>query len=274
MLVVLFAAALHAAWNAVIKSSDDKFYDTVLVTLGSAAVAALLLPWVALPAPASRPYVIASVIIHIAYFSLVALAYRLGDMSYIYPLMRGLAPMLTAIAASIVIEPLTPGGKIGIILLSSGILLLTSEAWWSRKVGLRPTAAAIVNAVVIAMYTLTDGVGLRLSGNPWSYVTWLFLFQPAPFLVFFVFTRRIGFLKHIERRWRTGVLVGLCTFTSYGIALYAMAYIPIALVAALRETSVIFGAIIATVFLGERFGPLRYAAAALVTAGAVAMRIL
>jgi drug/metabolite transporter (DMT)-like permease len=274
MLVVLFAAALHAAWNGVIKSSDNKFNDTVLVTLGSAAVAALLLPWVPLPAPASRPYLIASVIIHIGYFSLVALAYRLGDMSYIYPLMRGLAPMLTAVAASVVIEPLTAGGKLGIILLSSGILLLTSDAWWSRKVGLQPTAAAVLNAVVIAMYTLTDGIGLRFSGNPLSYTVWLFLFQPVPFLVFFILSRRISFLRHVKRRWRTGVLVGLCTFTSYGIALYAMAYIPIALVAALRETSVIFGAIIAALFLGERFGPLRYAAAALVTAGAVAMRIL
>jgi drug/metabolite transporter (DMT)-like permease len=247
----------------------------VLVTLGSAAVGALLLPWVPLPASASQPYLIASVIIHIGYFSLVALAYRLGDMSYLYPLMRGLAPMLTALAASIVIaEPLTPGGKIGVLLLSSGILLLTSEAWWSRKVGLRPTAAGLLNAVVIAAYTLVDGVGLRLSGNAWSYIAWLFLFQPVPFMAFFIVSRRVSSFRHIKRRWRVGALVGICTFTSYGLALYAMAYIPIALVAALRETSVIFGAIIAAMFLGERFGPVRYAATALVTAGAVAMKIL
>jgi len=103
MAVVLFAAALHAAWNAVIKAADDKFHDTVLVTLGSAAAGALLLTWVPVPADASRPYLIASVVIHIGYFSLVAIAYRLGDMSYLYPLMRGLAPMLTALATSVVI---------------------------------------------------------------------------------------------------------------------------------------------------------------------------
>src|SRR5581483_2151565 len=167
---------------------------------------------------------------------------------------------LTAIAASIVIEPLTPGGKLGIMLLSSGILLLTSDAWWSRKVGFRPTAAGLLNAVVIAMYTVVDGIGLRFSGNPWSYVVWLFLFQPVPFLLFFIFSGPSGFIRHFKRRWRVGAIVGLCTFTSYGLALYAMAYIPIAIIAAL--------------FLGERFGPVRYAAAALVTAGAVAMKIL
>jgi drug/metabolite transporter (DMT)-like permease len=275
MAVVLFAAVLHATWNAVIKSSGDKFHDTVLVTLGSAAAGALLLPWVPLPAPASRPYLIASVTIHIGYFSLVALAYRLSDMSYIYPLMRGVAPLLTALAASVAIaEPLTPGGKIGIMLLSSGILLLTSDAWWSRKVGAQPTAVGLLNAFVIAMYTVIDGIGLRLSGNPWSYVSWFFLFQPVPFIAFFILSRRHSFLGHVKQRWRVGTLVGLCTFTSYGLALYAMAYIPIALVAALRETSVIFGAAIAAIFLGERFGPIRYLAALLVTAGAAAMKIL
>jgi drug/metabolite transporter (DMT)-like permease len=274
MAVVLFAAALHASWNAVIKAGEDKFQDTVLVTLGSAAAGALLLPWVPIPAPASRPCLIASVIIHIGYFSLVALAYRLGDMSYLYPLMRGVAPMLTAVAASVVIaEPLTTGGKIGVMLLSSGILLLTSEAWWSRHVGFVPTAAGLLNAVVIAMYTVVDGIGLRHAGNPWSYVAWLFVFQPIPFLAFFILSRRRSFLMHVKRRWRVGALVGLCTFTSYGLALYAMASIPIALVAALRETSVIFGAAIAAIFLGERFGPIRYVAALLVGAGAAAMKI-
>jgi drug/metabolite transporter (DMT)-like permease len=274
MAVVLFAAALHASWNAVIKAGDDKFHDTVLVTLGSATVGALLLPWIALPAPASRPYLIASVIIHIGYFSLIAIAYRLGDMSYLYPLMRGAAPMLTALVARVVVaEPLTPGGKIGVALLSSGILLLTSEAWWSRKVSFAPTAVGLLNAVVISTYTVVDGIGLRLSGNPWSYVAWFFLFQPVPFIAFFVLSRRRRFLEHVKRRWRVGAIVGLCTFTSYGLALYAMAYIPIALVAALRETSVIFGAAIAAIFLGERFGPMRYAAALLVAAGAAAMKI-
>jgi drug/metabolite transporter (DMT)-like permease len=275
MLVVLFAAALHASWNAIVKAGNDKFNDTVLVIIGAALFPGLLLPWLPLPAAASLPYLIASIVIHIGYFSLVAFAYHYGDMSYAYPLMRGTAPMLTAIVASFAIaEQLSNGGKLGILLLCSGILMLTSDSWWSRKVGVTPTAIALTNAVVICMYTVVDGIGLRLANEPVSYICWLFFLQPAPFLVLLFFTQRQRFIAQLKRRWRPGLIGGLCTCTSYGLAMFAMAYVPIALVAALRETSVIFGAVIAAVFLGERFGPIRYAAAALVTAGAVVMKVL
>ncbi len=275
MLVVLFAAVLHASWNAIIKAGSDKFNDTLLVTIGAALFPGLLLPWISLPAAASRPYLIASVIIHVAYFSLVALAYRVGDLSYAYPIMRGVAPMLTALIASVAIgEPLSPGGKIGIALLCSGILALTSESWWSRKVGIAPTVVALINAVVISMYTIVDGIGLRLAGDPIAYICWLFFLQPVPFIPILLFAQRERFAGQLRRRWRVSLIGGLCTCTSYGLAMYTMAYIPIALVAALRETSVIFGAIIAAIFLGERFGPIRYLAAGLVTAGIVVMKVI
>jgi drug/metabolite transporter (DMT)-like permease len=274
MFLVLFAAALHASWNAIVKAGDDKFNDTVLVTIGAALFPTLLLPWLPLPAAASWPYLFASVVIHLAYFSLVAFAYHYGDMSYAYPLMRGTAPMLTAVVASFVIaEQLSNGGKLGIVLLCSGILLLTSESWWSRRIGFTPTAIALTNAVVICMYTVVDGIGLRSAGNPVSYICWLFFLQPLPFVPFLLLTQRERFTTQLKRRWRVSLVGGLCTCTSYGLAMFAMAYIPIALVAALRETSVIFGTVIAAVFLGERFGPVRYVAAALVTAGAVVMKV-
>jgi drug/metabolite transporter (DMT)-like permease len=275
MLVVLFAAALHASWNAIIKSGSDKFNDTVLVLIGAALFPGLLLPWIPLPVAASWPYLGASVIIHFFYFSLVALAYRAGDMSYAYPIMRGVAPMVTALVISFVIdEPLSPGAKAGIVLLCLGILTLTSESWWSGKVGFTPTAIALTNATVISMYTVVDGIGLRLAGDPISYICWLFFLQPVPFIPLLVFRHRERFTAQLKRRWSASLLGGLCTCTSYGLAMYAMAHIPIALVAALRETSVIFGTIIAAVFLKERFGPSRYVAAGLVTAGAVVMKML
>jgi drug/metabolite transporter (DMT)-like permease len=273
MLVVLFAAALHASWNAIIKAGSDKFNDTVLVLIGAAFFPGLLLPWITQPGAESWPYLIASVIIHFAYFSLVALAYRAGDMSYTYPIMRGVAPLLTALIAGVAIgDPLSPGGKMGIVLLSLGILTLTSESWWTRKVGFTPTAVALANAVVISMYTVVDGIGLRLAGDPVSYICWLFLLQPVPFIPLLVFKHRERFTAQLKKRWFPSLLGGLCTCTSYGLAMYAMAFIPVALVAALRETSVIFGAVVAAVFLHERFGPVRYVAAGLVTAGAVAMK--
>jgi len=275
MLVVLFAAALHASWNAIIKGGTDKFNDTVLVMIVAAVVPGLLLPWIPLPAAASMPYLITSVIIHFFYFSLVALAYRAGDMSYAYPIMRGIAPLLTSVTASVAIgEPLSSGGKIGIVLLCLGILTLTSESWWARTVGLKPTAIALTNAVVISMYTVVDGIGLRLAGDPVSYICWLFFLQPVPFIPLLVFNQRERFMTQMKTRWSVSLLGGLCTCASYGLAMYAMAYIPVALVAALRETSVIFGAIIAAVFLHERFDLVRYVAAGLVTAGAVVIKVL
>jgi drug/metabolite transporter (DMT)-like permease len=217
---------------------------------------------------------IASVVIHFAYFSLVALAYRAGDLSYAYPIMRGVAPMLTALVASLMIkEPLSPGGKIGIVLLCLGILTLTSESWWSKKSGFAPTAIALTNAVVISMYTVVDGIGLRLTGDPASYICWLLFLQPVLLLPYSLLTQRTRFIAQLKTRWRITLLGGVCTCASYGLALYAMAYIPIALVAALRETSVVFGAIIAAIFLHERFGPTRYVAAGLVTAGAFVMKV-
>jgi drug/metabolite transporter (DMT)-like permease len=216
---------------------------------------------------------IASVVIHFGYFSLVALAYRAGDLSYAYPIMRGVAPMLTAVAAAFLInEPLTTGGKIGIVLLCLGILTLTSESWWSKKSGFEPTAIALTNAVVISIYTIVDGIGLRLAGDPVSYICWLLFLQPVLLLPYSFITQRESFIARLKTRWRACFLGGVCTCASYGLALYAMAFIPIALVAALRETSVIFGTIIAAIFLRERFGPIRYVAAGLVTAGAVAMK--
>lgn len=275
MLVVLVAAVLHAGWNAIIKAGAEKFADTVLITFGAAFIAGLTLPWIPPPAPLSWPYLGVSVLIHFAYFSCVALVYRSGDLSYAYPIMRGLAPMLTALVASFLVdEPLSIGEKIGILLLCSGILALTSENWWSGKVGLAPTAIGLTNAVVISMYTLVDGIGIRLAGNAGSYVSWLFFLNAFPFMALALFRQRQLFTKQIKARWPTGLAGGLCTFGSYGLVLWAMTYAPIALVAALRETSVIFGTVIAAVLLKERLGPSRYIAAGLVTAGAVAMKVL
>jgi drug/metabolite transporter (DMT)-like permease len=274
MIVVLFAAALHASWNAVIKAGSDKFNDTVLVTIGAAIVPGLLLPWISIPAAASRPYLVASVIIHFGYFSLVAFAYRAGDLSYTYPIMRGVAPMLTAVAAAFLInEPLTTAGKIGILLLCSGILTLAGDNWRSGKFSFEPTAIALTNAIVISIYTLVDGIGLRLAGDPVSYICWLLFLQPVLLLPYSFITQRESFMAQLKTRWRPCFLGGVCTCASYGLALYAMAYFPIALVAALRETSVIFGTIMAAIFLRERFGPVRYVAAGLVTAGAIVMKV-
>lgn len=275
MLVVLFAAVLHATWAAIIKAGSEKFLDTVMVATGAGLVVAFALLLGPLPARASWPYLSASVAIHCGYFSLVALAFRAGDLSYVYPIMRGTAPLITGLAAIVAVkEPLTFGGWLGIVLLSLGILTLAGDAWRLGKFRFPSTAFSLANALVIASYTLVDGIGIRLSGNALSYVSWLFFLNAFPLLTLALATRPQAFWAHLKKNWGTGLLGGLCTAGSYGLSLWAMTYAPIALVAALRETSVIFATIIAAIFLNERFGANRYVAAGMVTVGAAAMKVL
>jgi len=274
MLLVLCGAALHATWNTIIKAGSDKLLDTVLVACGAAVFAALALPFVPLPARESWPYLGASAAIHLAYFSLVALAYQTGELSYAYPIMRGSAPPFTAILASLTLrEPLSSGAWVGIALISIGILGLTGDSWRSGRSPLAPAAFGLLNAAVIVAYTLVDGIGVRSAGHALSYILWLFVLIPFPLLTMVLVVRRGAVFGQFAVRWRPGILAGACTTVSYGVALWAMTLVPIALVAALRETSVIFGTVFASLFLGERFGPVRYLAALAVTAGAVAIKL-
>jgi drug/metabolite transporter (DMT)-like permease len=275
MLIVLFAALLHAAWNAFIKSGDNKLVETTLLVTGGGAVAGAILPFVPTPAQASWPFLATSVAIHCAYFSLVALAYRTGQLSFAYPIMRGSAPLLTAIlTVSVVGEPIGHGGWVGILLLCAGILWLGRDGWRSADSQKHALAFALLNAVVIVAYTVVDGVGVRASRNAWSYVLWLFFLNAFPFLV-------IGFARNPRavvsvplRGWVKGFAGGFCSLCAYGLALFAMTQAPIALVAALRETSVLIGTALGALLLKERFGLGRWIAAALITAGAVAMKVL
>jgi len=274
MFLVLLGAALHASWNVIIKAGSDKLLDTVLVTCGAAAIAVLALPLVPLPDRACWPYLVASMVIHLAYFKLLALAYRTGDLSYAYPVMRGSAPPLTAIVAAVTVgEPLSMGAWLGIALISAGILALTGDSWRSGRFPLATAVFGLLNALVIVAYTLVDGVGVRHAGHPWSYILWLFVLVPLPLLTLVLSTRPRDFASQLRARWRPGFVGGVCTTASYGLALWAMTVAPIALIAALRETSVIFGTVFASVFLKERFGLVRFLAASAVTLGAIAIKL-
>ena len=274
MLLVLLGAALHATWNVIIKAGSDKLLDTILVTCGAATIAVLALPFVPLPEKASWPYLGTSVAIHFAYFTLVALTYRTGELSYAYPIMRGSAPPLTAVvAAATVREPLSFGAWLGIALISAGILALTGDLWRSGRLPFATAAFGLLNAVVIVGYTLVDGIGIRLSGNASGYIVWLFVLIPLPLLCLTLLTRPRAFVTQFRMRWRAGFFGGMCTTTSYGLALWAMTVAPIAPVAALRETSVIFATVFASLFLKERFGVVRYLAAVAVTLGAIAIKL-
>ena len=284
MLLVLAAAALHATWNALIKSGQNKFIETVLLVIGAGVVSGIALLFVPRPATASWPFLLASVAIHCVYFSLVAGAYRLGDLSVIYPIMRGTAPALTAVFTGLVLgEAIGRGGWLGIALLCAGIL-------WLARDGLRAAARTAVraaardqrqglifgllNALVIVAYTVVDGLGARAAESALSYVLWMFFLNMLAFGTLAFLRRHRAIWAVPVRGWLKGVIAGACSIGSYGIALWAMTQAPIALVAALRETSALFGTLLAALVLHERFGRARWVAAALITSGAVVMKIL
>ncbi len=274
MLLVLAGAALHAGWNVIVKASAQPSTEVVLVAISAAVFAAMSLPFLPLPAMACWPYLTASVTVHALYFTLVGLAYRHSELSYAYPLMRGAAPLFTAIVASVVVqEPLGIGGWLSISLLSCGVLTLGADSLRSGRFSWQATGFGLLNAAVIVSYTMVDGLGVRLSGNPASYVQWMFFLNALPLVALYGLRGRIYLLGNLRSRWKMSALGGLCAIGSYGVALWAMSRAPLALVAALRESSVLFGTVFAAVLLKERFGFARYAAAALVAAGAIAMKV-
>ncbi len=274
MLLVLFAAFLHASWNAVVKSSPDKFLDIVMVTSGAAVLSATVLPFLPLPWLASWPYIAASVVIHVAYFLLIGAAYRSGDMSHAYPLMRGAPPLLVALASGPLIgERLSLGEWGGIVLICSGILGLLLVDLRIRGLAAGTTRFALVNAVVIAAYTLADGKGVRLSGNAAAYTMWVFLLTAPSILIWPLLRRRVDLTRHFYSRWHFGLIGGACTLGAYILVLWAMTQAPVAMVAALRETAIIFGTVISAFILKERFGWSRPAAAAIILVGVITIKL-
>jgi drug/metabolite transporter (DMT)-like permease len=270
-LLVLLAAALHAGWNAIVKGSVDKFASAVAICLGAAAIAVIALPFVTQPARASWPFLGVSMILQTIYFSLVAAAYGRADMSLAYPIMRGGAPLIVALVSGLLFaESLPPVGWLGIALISGGIL---SMALIGRSGAHQGLGLALLNTLVIATYTLNDGAGARASGAPIGYTLWLCLLTAPPVLALALWLRGVGFGTVVVRAWRDGVIGGFGTLASYGVALWAMTLAPVAMVAALRETSILFATAISAFILGERVSPQRIAAVAVIAAGAAALRL-
>jgi drug/metabolite transporter (DMT)-like permease len=275
MLAVLLGALLHASWNALIRGSTDRTLDTVVVVAGAAVIAAVALPFTPTPAAASWPFLIASGLIHVVYFMLVALSYRHGELSFAYPIMRGSAPVVSAIAAALLLaESPSTGGWLGVLLISGGVMLLAGDSWRSGAFQGRAAIFALATAASIVVYTLVDGVGARLSGHAAAYTGWVFVLTAIPLMMIFLARDGASTRAYCRQHWRRGLFGGFCTLGAYGLALWAITRAPIALVAALRETSVIFGALLAFLLLGERLSRTRWAAIAIVTAGAIAIKLV
>ncbi len=272
VLAVLFGALLHASWNALVKSSTDKALDTALINLLASFLAVPLVMLVGWPPADAWPFIAASILIHIGYYVALSGAYEHGDLGLTYPLMRGTAPLLVALSASVTLgETLSPLSWVGVVAISAGVLTLGL----GRHAFDAPKAVrfALVNALIIATYTVVDALGVRATGNAMQYVAALFLLDGWPFALI-VFARRnwnVG--PYIRKRWPIGLGGALASIGSYGVALWAMTQAPVATVAALRETSVLFAALLGVWFLKEVFTVRRAVGTLVIVSGVMALRM-
>jgi drug/metabolite transporter (DMT)-like permease len=266
-LLALFAAFLHAGWNALVKTASDRLLTLSAVALMQFVAGAFMIPFVSPPAPASWLLIGLSALFHYFYYPFLYYAYRFGDLSQVYPLARGLAPVLVAAGAAIFArEILPPLSLLGIILASLGIASIA----FFHETSLKRNPAGLVFAagtgMIIAAYTVADGLGVRLSGSPLGYIAWLFILE-FPVVLFAVYRRRNQLMIFWRREWMSFIGTGLCAVVAYGIVIYAVAYAPMAAISALRETGVIMAALIGAFVLGERSWKQRVMAAVLVAAG-------
>jgi phosphonate utilization associated putative membrane protein len=278
---VLCGAVLHAGWNALVKSSGDKEVDTALVHFLGAVVAIPPLLLVGLPPAAAWPYIVCSLTVHVAYYITLAGAYKHGELGMTYPIMRGSAPLLVALGSSFVIgESLTALAWIGVIGVTLGVALVglahPGEALHHR----RALGFALANACVIATYTFIDGTGVRVTASAGyavaAYVMVLFVLDGVPYPALVYLRRdaagRRAIRDYARTRWPLAALGGAASMGSYLIALWAMTRAPVALVSALRETSVLFATAFSVWILKERFGAQRATGAVVIVGGVVALR--
>lgn len=273
-LAVIAAAAMHASWNALVKVRTDRFASISITALGMALVAVPVLPFVDVPHAAVWPWIVASVIIHVGYRLFLIMAYNAGDLAQTYPLARGAAPLMTAVGAIFLVHEVPgPIAILGILLLSGGTLLMSLRGGLLGQLNGRAVSYALATSVFISGYTLVDGNGARLASTASSYAAWLFFCDGLCSMVIGFYYRGRGLLHVIAREWKTGLMAGALSAGSYWIAMWAMTRAPIASVAALRETSIVFAMIISVFVIGERMTAWRVTAAACIVGGAIALRL-
>jgi drug/metabolite transporter (DMT)-like permease len=268
--LVLSAAFMHASWNAIVKNAGDRALILSAVAAMHTVGGIFLIAVSEAPAPASWPSLAASTVIHYGYYLLLFQAYRLGDLSQVYPISRGLSPALVALGAYLVVgETLSTAGwaALAAICLGIGLIALQRGAAHADRTAV---GFAVLLGLTIAAYSVADGVGVRWSDSPTGYMGWLF-FLEAP-VVLAVFGPRIVHRRKIDwRAFSVGLVGGLLSVLAYGVVLYAKTIAPIAAVSAVRESSVIIAALIGVLLFGERPWIGRVFAALIVAAGVVLM---
>ena len=273
--LVLLAALLHASWNAMAKSGGAPGYSIASYRLASGIVCLPLLFLLPLPLEACWPMLFASMVIHTAYYLTLSKSYHAGDLSQVYPLFRGLAPVLVVLGAALLAgEYLAGGALFGIALVSAGLISIAFSGGALGRISRPALGWGLATSVLIAAYTVADGMGVRAAGDPFSYIAWLFVLEPIPICSWLLLRERAGWFAYMQSR---PVKIGAGAFAAaaaYAMVIYAMGVAPMGLVSSLRETSVIFAALIGSLLFHEPFGRQRIVAATLVCFGVALIKLL
>ncbi|MFN0191601.1 MAG: EamA family transporter [Aestuariivirga sp.] len=273
--IIILCAALHAFWNSFLKIKADPAAATTMLAVGGGIVATGLLCFTGMPDPKALPYVAMSAAIHVVYWSALGKAYAAGDVSRVYPLARGSAPVITAmLAIPLFGEFPEPVAWAGILTVVAGIFLI---GFWRAETKLPVNRDVIKFAAIVAMtipaYSLVDGYGGRQAGSAFAYTAFLYVCNGWAMLAYGLARQRPQLLAALDGNWHIGLLTGGLSLLSYGIAVWAMTKAPVALVAALRETSILFALAFAAVMLKERLRGGSFVGASLVLSGLVAIRL-
>lgn len=273
-LAVLAAAVLHAGWNVLVKLKLDRFLSLCLIQtlMGVMGLAMLaVLPW---PSLASLPYAIASGVIHLGYNLFLARSYRTGDLSQVYPIARGAAPLLTLLSTWLIIhEEITLMSAAGVAILVAGIWFVSLAGRGALRLDPATLFFALGTSVFIAAYTVVDGLGGRVSGAPSGYAASVFVFDALFLATTALWLRGPGIIREVAPFWKSGTAGAVMSAGAYWIAIWAMSHAPIASVAALRETSILVVMLLSMRYLKETVTLSRLAGAALIVAGAVLIRL-
>lgn len=270
---VLFAALLHASWNAIVKFGDDKFQGMVLLSIAHGLIGLVMIAVFPAPDPESWWLLAGSVLFHLVYKSFLTVAYMRGDLSRVYPIARGTAPMIVLAVSLVILSDVVTGKQIGgILLVGLGIVLMARGVFTQgEERALIPYA--LLAAVGTAGYSLFDGLGARASGNASGYVGWLFFLDAILFTIAGLFVRGRKMLPTSVRVWTLGMVAGTASVGAYWIAVWAMTIAPIALVTALREVSVLFAVLIGIAFFKDKADIGKLIAALVIVCGVIAIRI-
>ncbi len=269
---VLAAALMHASWNAIVKIGTDQFSSMLLIGLVSMGLALALIPFFPLPSSAAWPWVVFSGLLHAGYKLFLARAYTHGDFAQVYPIARGTAPLIVAVVGVVLLdETLGPLAAMGVGMIGFGVAAM-SVGGGGAETNRTAVAWALGTACFTAAYTLADAVGARLSGTASGFVLWMFVVDGVAMTAYTTVARGFGAFRALRGAWRAGLMAGALSLGSYWVAVWAFTRAPVGLVAALRETSVLWAMLIGVLLFGERGGPWRWGAAAFIAIGMILLR--